>query len=128
MNDLPIPANLNSKDSRATLTRMVMKLFTLWQISNADQAVLLNRSLSTIRRYQKGGCFGNNEDLLDRVENLLNIHKSLRMIFPHNGDLVYQWVVAKNQTFNNQEPIEVMKMGLEGIVAVRGYLDFQIKR
>lgn len=128
MNDIPIPANLNRKDSRVALTRMVMKLFTLWQISTDDQAVLLNRSLSTFRRYQKGGCFGNNENLLDREENLLNIHKNLRMIFPHNGDLVYQWVVAKNQTFNGQTPLDVMKMGLEGIVAVRSYLDFQIKR
>jgi hypothetical protein len=128
MSDLPISVNLHSKESRTALTKMVMKLFALWQISTADQSVLLNRSLSTIRRYQKGGCFGNNEDIHDRVGNLLIIHKSLRILYPHNRNIVYQWVVAKNQTFNGQTPLDVMKTGLEDIIAVRDYLDFQIQR
>lgn len=126
MNSQIIPINLQSKESRTALTKMMMNLFGLWRISIADQSILLNRSLGTIRHYQNGGRFGNNKDMLDRAVYLLSIHKSLRILFPHNKDLVYQWVTANNLAFNGQPPIDVMKNGLEGINTVRIYLESQI--
>lgn len=115
--------NLNTKESRTALTKMVLRLFGLWQISIVDQAVLLNRSLSTIRRYRKGGCFANDKVILDRVGNLLSIHKSLRIIFSQNDELVYRWISAKNLAVEGQAPIEVMKKGINGIIAIRSYLE-----
>lgn len=102
---------------------MVMRLFGLWQISIVDQAALLNRSLGTIRRYRNGGSFADNEEILDRVGCLLSIHSSLKTIFPHNDELVYKWIVSKNQAFEVQAPIEVMMNGLDGIITVRRYLE-----
>ncbi len=115
--------DLRSKESRASLTKMVMRLFYLWQITIADQAVLLNRSLSTIRRYRKGQCLPDDKDMLDRIGSFLSIHKSLKILYPQNEDLVYRWITAKNSEFDDQLPIEVMKKNLNGIVKVRSYLE-----
>lgn len=123
--DLP---DLHSNESRSSLTKMVMRLFGLWQISVADQAMLLNRSPNTIRRYQAGGCIGDDKEILDRVGNLLNIHKNLRILYPHNRDLVYKWITAKNQAFRGQAAIEVMKQGFDGILEVRNYLESTLFR
>ena len=115
--------DLHTKESRTALTKMVMRLFGLWQISIVDQAALLNRSLGTIRRYRNEGCFADNNEILDRVGSLLSIHSSLKTIFSHNDELVYKWIVAKNQAFEGQPPIEVMMKGLGGIITVRRYLE-----
>lgn len=116
--------NPHTKDSRTAITKMVMRLFDLWQISVADQAVLLNRSLSTIIRYRNGGRFADDVYMHDLICNILGIHKNLRIIYPHNRDLVYSWPTARNQAFKGQEPIEVMKKGFRGIIKVRSYLEF----
>ena len=61
---------------------------------------------------------------MERVGNLLGIHSSLRLLFPHNRALVYRWPTAPNLAFDNRSPVEIMvKRGLPGIGAVRGYLD-----
>lgn len=115
--------DLHTKESRTALTKMVMRLFGLWQIPIFDQAALLNRSLGTIRRYRNGGRFADNNEILDRVGSLLSIHSSLKTIFPHSDELVYKWIVAKNQEFEDRAPIEVMLKGLDGIITVRRYLE-----
>jgi hypothetical protein len=94
---------------------MVMKLFTLWQISAADQAILLNSSLSTLRRYRKGGCYVDDKDMIERAGYLLSIHKYLRSLYPYNKDIVYCWVSAQNQAIDGQTPLEVMKKGVMGL-------------
>ena len=66
-----------------------------------------------------------NQDLLERAGHLLGIHKSLRILYPHNRDLAYRWITTPNRRFGNRAPIEVMKEGFLGLVAVRRYLDFE---
>jgi len=60
-------SNIHSRECRTALTEMVMRLFDLWQLNSTDQANLLNRSLSSIRRYRSGGCIGDDEEMYDRV-------------------------------------------------------------
>jgi hypothetical protein len=65
-------------------------------------------------------------DLLARAGHLLGIHKSLRIMFPHDRDLAYRWIKAPNRRFDDTTPLEIMKRhGYEGILAVRRYLDFE---
>ncbi len=115
--------NLHTKESRAALTRMVTRLFDLWQISITDQAAILHRSISTIRRYQNGGCIGANQAILDRVGLLMGIHKNLRILYPYNRDLVYRWISAKNSHFDDRTPLDIMKKNDEGLRSIRGYLE-----
>lgn len=120
-------SDLHSKECRLALTQMVLRLFDLWQISPKCQAALLNRSLGTIRRYRSGGCFRIDEEMYDRIGMLLVIHKNLRILYPYNLDLVYRWVSARNQTFDGQPPIEIMKQGLYGLRRVWRYLEYLLQ-
>ena len=107
---------------------MVAKLFDHWELPGPDQAALLGLSpdsRATIARYRRGEPLADNADLLARAGHLLGIHKALRIIFPHDVDLAYRWVKAPNRRFSGQAPINTMKQGFEGLLAVRRYLDFE---
>lgn len=121
--------DLHSRDSRERLARMLVELFDHWEVTAADQAVLLGlstQSRSTLARYRRGEPLADNVDLLARAGHLLGIHKALRILFPHDRDLAYRWVRAPNRRFGGATPVELMKRhGYEGILAVRRYLDFE---
>lgn len=121
--------DLHSRDSRARLARMIVKLFALWGLGPSDQAALLglsSDSRSTIARYRRGEPLADSADLLGRVGHLLGIHKALRIVFPHDRDLAYRWVTTPNRRFEGRTPLALMSAhGYEGILAVRRYLDFE---
>jgi hypothetical protein len=63
--------------------------------------------------------------LLDRVGHLLGIHKSLRILFPHDRDLAYRWMTTPNRRLGGR-PVDVaLDRGFEGLLALRRYLDFE---
>lgn len=121
--------NPRSREGRAALAKMVMQLFDLWRINTQEQTALLGLSENarmTLARYRKGEPLADNRDLLDRVGNLLAIHRALRILFPHNRDLVYQWISTPNKAFEGQTPISVIRAdGFLGLLIVRRYLDFE---
>lgn len=120
--------DVRSRESRTALARMVATLLDHWQVSATDQAVLLGlsgQSRSTLARYRRGEPLADSADLLARAGHLLGIHKALRILFPHDRDLAYRWVAAPNRRFGERAPLEVMKQGFEGLLAVRRYLDFE---
>ncbi|MCD6044279.1 MAG: hypothetical protein K0R40_3882 [Burkholderiales bacterium] len=128
----PAPAprtDLHSRASRERLARMVVQLLEHWRLSAVDQATLLGlsaNSRSTVARYRRGEPLADSPDLLARAGHLLGIHKALRIVFPHDLDLVYRWVSAPNRRFGGEAPLAVMRRhGYEGILAVRRYLDFE---
>ena len=118
-----------SREGRAALAKMVIRLFELWKISTQDQTILLGLSGSgrmSIMRYRKGGPLADNRDLLDRVGNLLAMHRSLRLLFPRNKDLAYKWISTPNRAFEDKSPIEIIRQdGFLGLLIVRRYLDFE---
>jgi len=120
--------DLHQRGNRERLARMVVSLFDHWQVSASDQASLLGLSpdsRATVARYRKGEPLADNTDLLARAGHLLGIHKALRIMFPHDRDLAYRWVSAPNSRFGSRAPLEIMKQGFEGLLAVRRYLDFE---
>lgn len=125
----PNAVDLHDKESRSALAQMAVRLFEHWQLNPAQQAALLglsSDSRSSVARYKKGHPLADNTDLIRRVGHLLGIHKSLRILFPHDRDLAYQWVRRPHAIFQGQAPVELMvEHGYEGILAVRRYLDFE---
>lgn len=120
--------DLRQRSSRERLARMVVTLFDHWRLPAPDQALLLGLSpdsRATLARYRKGEPLADNADLLARVGHLLGIHKALRIIFPHDPELAYRWVSTPNRRFGDRMPLELMKQGYEGILAVRRFLDFE---
>ena len=124
----PAPAATASRDARARLAAMVVKLFDHWDLSAAEQAEVLglsSASRSTLSRYRGGEPFADSRDLLDRAGHLLGIHKSLRLLFPHDRDLAYTWMTQPNRRLGARPVDVVIEHGFEGLLAVRRYLDFQ---
>lgn len=120
--------DLHQRQNRERLAKMVVQLFDHWQLSAPDQASLLGlspASRATVARYRSGEPLADNADLLSRAGHLLGIHKALRILFPHDRDLAYRWVSTPNRRFGERKPLETLKQGYEGILAVRRYLDFE---
>jgi hypothetical protein len=120
--------DIRQRGNRERLARMVVALFDRWALSATDQALLLGLSpdsRATVARYRKGEPLADNADLLARAGHLLGIHKALRIIFPHDADLAYRWIGTPNRRFGDHMPLEIMKKGYEGILAVRRFLDFE---
>jgi transcriptional regulator with XRE-family HTH domain len=120
--------DLRTRESRSQLARMIVQLLDHWQLGAGDQALLLGlsgQSRSTLARYRRGEPLADSADLLARAGHLLGIHKALRILFPHDRDLAYRWVSAPNRRFGERAPLEIMKQGFEGLLAVRRYLDFE---
>lgn len=129
MNMLSESHNDVSHDSsaRAGYAKMVTRLFDHWKLSTMDQLALLGlneKSRATLARYREGKPLSNTRDLLDRVAYLLDIHAQLRLIFPHNKNLVYGWMTARMKDFGGATPIELVKShGIVGLNMLRAYLD-----
>lgn len=122
------PVDLGTRESRARLASMVMTLLDHWQLSTAEQAALLGLSggsRSTLARYRGGEPFADSRDLLDRAGHLLGIHKSLRVLFPHDRDLAYRWMTQPNRRLGGRPVDLVVEFGFEGLLSLRRYLDFQ---
>lgn len=129
--ELQVPSgkDLYSRNGRQALAAMVTRLFEHWQLSTAEQTDLLGLSASSrasLSRYRRGEPLADNRDMVDRTGHLLAIHKSLRILFPHNPDLAYKWPTQPNAHFDGRTPVEIMReKGFLGLVAVRRYLDFE---
>ncbi|HEX6795325.1 MAG TPA: antitoxin Xre/MbcA/ParS toxin-binding domain-containing protein [Casimicrobiaceae bacterium] len=117
-----------SREARSRLAVMVTKLLEHWSLTTAEQAELLglsSGSRSTLGRYRSGEPLADNRDLLDRAGHLLGIHKSLRILFPHDRDLAYRWMTKANRRLGARPVDVILAQGFEGLLAVRRYLDFQ---
>ncbi|MEO8837188.1 MAG: antitoxin Xre/MbcA/ParS toxin-binding domain-containing protein [Herbaspirillum sp.] len=120
-------ANPIDAEDRSALAKMVMTLLDHWALSTEDQAALLGIASSNraaLTRYRKGEPIGTSRDQYERVGHLMGIHKSLRLLFPQNRELAYRWMSTRNQAFNNNSPVEIIKdWGFAGLLMVRSYLD-----
>jgi hypothetical protein len=107
---------------------MVTRLLEHWELTATEQAEVLGLSAgsrSTLGRYRRGEPLADNRDLLDRAGHLLGIHKSLRLLFPHDRDLAYRWMTQPNRRLGERPVDLILEHGFEGLLAVRRYLDFQ---
>ncbi|MGH8454345.1 MAG: antitoxin Xre-like helix-turn-helix domain-containing protein [Nevskiales bacterium] len=119
--------NLASPHARASLARMVTRLFDHWDLDTDTQAALLGftgTSRSTLSRYRNGQPVAPNRDLIERIGHLLAIHKSLRILYPYDRQLVYGWMLRANAALQGRTPAQVVRDdGFEGLLTVRRLLD-----
>jgi hypothetical protein len=58
-----------------------------------------------------------------RVSWLLTVHKMLGLLYQYNEDIRYSWVNRRNNAFDSQTPLNVMRVqGLAGIKRIAVYL------
>ena len=118
----------SSREARGRLAAMVTRLLEHWNLTATEQAEVLGLSAgsrSTLGRYRSGEPLASNRDLRDRAGHLLGIHKSLRLLFPHDRDLAYRWMTQPNRRLGERPVDLILEHGFEGLLAVRRYLDFQ---
>ena len=119
----------NTQTDRSELAKMVMALFSHWQLSSHNQLALLGLSptnRSALTRYRQGKPLALNRDLQDRVGILLDIHKTLRLLFPHNREMAYTWMTIRNKAFEGMTPVELIDAkGFYGLLVVQTYLQRQ---
>jgi hypothetical protein len=122
-----LPTTSRTRDERVILARAITRLFELWQLPSADQLMLLGLNESNriaLQRYAKGEALAANRDLLERVGHLLGIHKSLKLLFPKNAEIVTGWMSSANTRFDGATPIDIARrFGFAGLLMVRGTLD-----
>jgi len=118
-----------TREGRTALAKMLMRLFDLWRLSSSYQLSLLGlseKSRTSLARYRKGAPLDDSRDLLDRVSILFSIHRSLRILFPKNRDMVYDWLSTPNRAFDGHKPVEIMReKGFLGLLMVERYLNME---
>jgi hypothetical protein len=83
-----VPVNLQGRDGRRRLARMVLALFDRWGLSTAEQAALLGLSpdnRATIARYRRGEPFGESRDLCSASTNRCGSSSPTIAISPTGG-------------------------------------------
>lgn len=120
---------LSDVDRRRGQAQLLMRLFDHWSLSQTQAACLLDISASsrgTLKHYEKGGRgIGAGQDIQQRADYLLGIHKALRLLYPRNEEMRYGWISMRNQYFDNRTPLEVMmEQGLIGIAGVYECLNY----
>ncbi len=122
----------HSREGRIAITKMIMRLFDLWELPVKDQLAFLGLSAGsrgTLERYRKGNPIPNHRDLMDRVGNLLAIHRSLRTLWSHNREIVYDWITTPNSDFGGHSPADIVReKGFSGLLAIKGYLEHECGR
>lgn len=122
-------SNLSERD-RDRIRKMLLTLFEHWKLSSENQLGVLGCSKEfyeqLIRSPEEVALFDNG-DLFERADLLLVINKSLHRLFPQNRNLANLWMTAPNQFFNGFTPISVVQeRGIQGLYAVRDYLDSKL--
>jgi len=119
------PQDLNEEVLKRN-TQNVIALFRHWQLKNEEECALLGGiSPAQLAKFKKGTASISGRDTIERVGNLLGIHKNLRILYPYNREVVYQWVKGRNKKLHNFCPLDIMlEQGYLGIAQVRRFTDF----
>lgn len=108
----------------AAMARAVIRLFTHWELSDAQaRNILGGLSTRTYARWKSGAPGRIDRDLATRLSLLMGIHKGLRYLFtdPTRG---YQWIKKPNRAFGNRRPVDIMDDGdIFALARIRSLLD-----
>lgn len=115
-----------NNDNLKRNTANIIQLFKHWDLKVDEQCNLLGGiSPQQLNNFQNGKAHLSGRDTIERVGNLLGIHKSLRILYPYNRTVVYKWIKARNKRLHNLTPLEVMlSEGYIGIAQVRKLTDY----
>src|SRR5688572_24947564 len=88
-------------------TKNVIALLEHWKLKNEDECNLLGGiSSAQLAKLKNGKAFISGRDAVERMGNLLGIHKNLRILYPYNRDVVYSWVKGRNKKLHNLSPLD----------------------
>jgi len=117
-----------SEEDLHRLSEVITTIFHLWQVTTDQQMRLLGYAAGSapaeLQRLEGGEAFPDDEDRLDRAEQLLAIHECLRTAYPRSGVMAAHWLKQPHRRMDSRAPLAVMlDEGLPGLRQVRGLLD-----
>jgi len=106
------------------MLRAALRLFSLWQLSDAEARILLGRPAPrTYARWKADEVSAIPHDTARRLSYLMGIHKGLRHLFKE-PERAYAWIRRDNDVFGGKSALARMLAGdVTDLAAVRGYLD-----
>jgi len=119
-------SNMNEAPS---LVFEALRILERWKLGNDAQLNLLNlpddmhpRMLKRLR--QGDSQLQEDHEMLNRIQCIFEIDRSLQTMFPHNTDMADFWVTTPNLQFQEQRPLDVMLAhGTEGMQTVTQQLN-----
>ncbi len=109
--------------------RTFFRISEKWQMSPDQQGSLLGcEDLRVLDSWRRGDCADLPPDVLTRISYVLGIYKALHTIFP-NEIQADGWIMRPNSAplFAGRPAIDlVAEEGIDGLAAVREYLDAQL--
>jgi len=126
MNTIPANSQISEAEYLQRNTSNIIALFKHWNLKNEEECSLLGGiSAAQLAKLKNGKAAIKGRDALERMGNLLGIHKNLRILYPYNRDVVYKWIKARNRKLHNLSPLDLMlEQGFLGIAQVRRFTDF----
>lgn len=120
----------SSQNDAEILGEAFWQLMHHYQFTREEQAALLGikPNRQRLKDLSDKKTLPDDEDKKYRVGLLLGIHKNLRILFPHNREIVYGWMKSPQNDIGGQIPIEfIMEKPGESLVrlaALRRRLDY----
>jgi len=117
-----------TKNKAPSLVFEALQILNNWKVDNDDQKNLLKlpdmppRALKRLHRGEQE--VPEDRDMLERINCIIEIDRSLHQMFPHNGEMANYWVTTPNLQLQEQTPLKVMLAhGTEGMQTVTQQLN-----
>jgi len=98
---------------REALGRAFWKIAGKYGLSRTEQAAILGIKANNQRlgSMEENGEIPDDPDKVLRASHLVGIHKSLRVMFPQNREVVYHWLKTKRELFKGKSAMEYIMEG-----------------
>jgi len=114
---------------RQTLAKAFWKLAGHYSLTLKEQAGLLGikENRTRLNKYRDEVDLPDDPDKQLRVAHLIGIHKNLRILFPHNREVVYSWLKTERDLFEGKSALQYIMSdplrSLPRLASVRRLLD-----
>jgi hypothetical protein len=121
-----------SKNTTEVAGKAFWNIVKNYDLKRDEQAVLLGHSSGnrkTLNNWEATNSIPMEVDKINRVSMLIGIHKNLRIMFPYNKFMAYNWIKTKLADFGGKTPLEFILenplKSYERLFTVRRYLDIK---
>lgn len=117
-----------SHEECVSLAQSIMGILDSWGLTAKQLSFILDLPKGTptraLRRYREDTPFPQDSSVYERVEHIVGITEALRTTYPHNPAMGALWMKRSNKKLDHVSPLQkIVTDGLDGLVAVRSYLD-----
>ncbi len=98
-----------TRENAAVLGEAFWNIVRLYRLGRKEQAALLGMNpdnRQALIDYEGKKSIPLDPDKFFRVSLILGIHKNLRILYPENRDIVYNWMTTQQSLFHEKTPMD----------------------